>query len=123
MRLSEAMMLSSTLGETPTNDSWNNCLLGIACHALGKTNFENDEARRRWPWLDKYCSHPKVAGGLRRPGAALVTLISTWVTSGHISVERAAELVAKLEPQDIPREQTEIGQGHRIAQLEATKRR
>lgn len=115
MRLSEALMLGSVSGEQPTNNTWDSCLLGVACHALGKRNHMN-EAAERWPWLLESVSHPTVFTGCHLQGTTFVTLLCKEIEDGRMSVSRAAEIIREIEPAElevgeVQNEQTDSRQG------------
>ncbi len=129
MKLSEALMLGSTLGEEVSNASWDKCLLGIACHALGDSNFYN-EAVMRWTWLtEKIVSHPDLLNGHPYSGTTFVTGLAIKVEEGRMTIQRAAEIVAEIEPAEVEvgEIQNEQADGRQVPipklSLEATKRR
>lgn len=99
MRLSEALMVGSTLGEKVSNRSWNKCLLGIACHALGEMNFRG-EGVRRWPWLLGEVGHSEIACGIPMSGSIFITRLAARVESGEMTIQRAAEIVREIEPDE-----------------------
>lgn len=101
MRLSEAIMLGSTLGERLSNYSWDTCLLGISCHALGTSNHNNREAIRRWPWLRKiYTAPPDLHLDSCYSGETILTSLCERIANGEMTIELAAEIVREIEPDE-----------------------
>jgi hypothetical protein len=120
MKLSEALMLGSTLGTKVDPWDYNACFLGIACHAMGRENITLKESIDRWPWLLEYFRHPAKPEEIRQ-GEYIVSDLCFMVCDERLTLEEAVDCIRKIEPQDIQGEQTDEVQETRIAVLEATE--
>lgn len=100
MKLSEAILLASTMGEKPHNDGgWDCCLAGVACHAVGRTNLFNEVAPELWPWLTEPLRglDGQFAYLEGYPARFLLTAMCT-----RISMEEASSVIASIEPRSEP---------------------
>jgi|ERR1700722_1856827 len=107
MRLSDAMMLGSTLVKLNA-DAWNTCLLGVSVVATGgKDNWCNSECRARWPWIEiEFVPPPMIDAGITpRCASAIISLLTVLVEKGAITLEQAVDWVRSVEPaEDAPSE-------------------
>lgn len=95
-KLSEAMMLGGTTFRM-SNDSWNTCLLGVSCRALGQENHHNGEAMLRWPWLEQVFACP-FRGGDMFTARNILSYMAADVEHGCMTLEQAVEWVRQNEP-------------------------
>lgn len=100
MRLSEAIMLGSTLsaqafGCASRGDA--RCALSAACDALGKTYLDADGGFVFWPWLDRMTTCPECAR-VRTIGEVVASCLND---KHQWSRERIAEWVASVEPAEM----------------------
>jgi hypothetical protein len=101
MRLSEALLLGSTLGETLKNDSYRSCLLGVACRAIGKENGGNDEVKTRWPWTEEWkFTHPVMGLTMLIPLRYVLTRMCDRVLDGTMSIDDVVAYVRSVEPSE-----------------------
>jgi hypothetical protein len=123
MKLSEAILLGSTLGRPFNQSSWNYCLCGMGVAALGnKTNYGNDEAEARWPWLNSDIVPPKSCGLGETPlrGRLVVTCIASMVLNERITLDAAVDLIRSIEPEESKAmAEVEVRLGEAIAECEA----
>jgi hypothetical protein len=98
VKLSEAMMLGSTMGLKFKNDDWCTCLLGISMAALGQRNDMNREAERRYPWILKDYVYPMSIHP--RPFKWGITWWADRIECGLATFEEAIDWVRSVEPQD-----------------------
>jgi|SRR5882672_2265388 len=115
MKLSDAILLGSIVGEQPTNHSWNTCLLGIACHAVGKTNFNNREALTRWPWMEEWATPPTIARFTDTPHQyrTILTALCDGVMFGGVTITQVIDYVRSVEPPESNQQQPCDGEGTR----------
>jgi hypothetical protein len=103
MKLSDAILLGSTMHKLDPA-CWDGCLLGVSVRAVGATsNFFNDEAQRRWPWMvGKKVAMPDFS---RYPHISLeFTQVISWldveVNDGKVTLEQVVDWVRSVEPEE-----------------------
>jgi len=108
VRLSEAIMLGSTMGLKVQNTSWRSCLIGIGISAIGKDNIGNVEALARYPWLNQSYEVPSIAAsgwfaaGKPYQARSIITEMATKVELGEITIEQAVDWIRSVEPREEP---------------------
>lgn len=100
MRLSEAIMLGSTLRPqtfTTWRDTVGTCAVGAALDAIGKEHGLSSDVIAAWPWVfDSGYPCPAKCGMKSRAGSIMIHLNDDhrWTR------ERIAEYVATIEPKE-----------------------
>jgi hypothetical protein len=124
MRLSEAMMLGSTITKIDSS-AWNTCLLGVSVSAEGAKNFGNFEAKIRWPWISTErvavpdflkvpCSIPghlfwHTHESANAEPQYIISCAAFHVENGDLTVDKVADWVRSVEPKE-PKPRTESEQ-------------
>lgn len=123
MKLSEAIMLGSTIpGEPFDAMDWSCCLLGLANRAVGETtNLLPQHAEIRWPWMKKLFRSPAICDewvGVEVSITHILTGIALNIEAGGATLEQAVDWIRSVEPQDTDHEQSPcVGHGtHPTAQ-------
>lgn len=124
MRLSEALVLAAV--QYPVNaNSWTcgdgGCLLHIAGKACGQEVLSDEAAERIWPFLAEEVATPEFAIQLPRlswrqlqgiawnasirkwgkaPVGVIIQALAFHVADGNISIERVADWVRSIEPEE-----------------------
>ncbi len=101
MKLSEAMLLGCIhAGKTLDNSTWDTCLLGVSCHAVGTSEIATFyEANRRWPWLmDCFPAEPPEVGIL--PAYLTITSLCSDLIHGKKTIEQVVDWVRSVEPEE-----------------------
>lgn len=111
MKLSEAMMLGSTVMKMEPRN-WNSCALGCAGTAIGIPQVEGDmynatsraqPIQKAWPWLKGTCEKEWIAGGFI--AIADIQAERIWlrfdnlVCNGEMTFEALVDYVRSIEPE------------------------
>jgi hypothetical protein len=104
MKLSEAMMLGSTLVKMRAGD-WNNCALGVAAQAAGiSAQGRSGPIYRKWPWLEIRVEASEFfhASHILCP---ILWITEIWarfdklVVCGEMTFEQLVDYVRSIEPE------------------------